>query len=329
MLVEGRRVLRNDVVGAVLEAQQVARRRLGQGGLRRPAEARLRPANRRLPVGDPGEVPDRVHRHLRIIGAGLHAEIAVTPFGLQGVAREWRQIRQGRRTQRPKPEPVDTILLEEPRAEADGHRQPARRQVERLPRVVGRRLRVAADRARGAHLEALRHARRRDRPVAQQPLETESGRVLDDVERGELDVILGRCRDAGLVRPEERIDGRARSAGPAGPRHDQLAGQPTHRQPGRAGRGSPQQLAPAQPGWPGRCGSGGRGVLRLGHGRIVIGDRVTHLGFDVMKRWRTETLRWRSPRAWRQRLPRAPKRTGSIAPGTAGSGARAATPSTR
>ena len=66
-----------DVVGAVLEAHQVARRGLAGAGGRRPAEAELRPLQHGGPAGRPDHVADGVEDDLRVVGAGLDAQVAV------------------------------------------------------------------------------------------------------------------------------------------------------------------------------------------------------------------------------------------------------------
>src|SRR4051812_7125108 len=65
-----------EVVRAVLHPEQVARGALAGGRRRRPAEAELRPADADQPLPDPGEVADGVHRDLRVVGAGLDAQVA-------------------------------------------------------------------------------------------------------------------------------------------------------------------------------------------------------------------------------------------------------------
>ena len=50
----------------------------GRGGL---AEAQLRPADRDRAEADPGQVADRVHGDLRIVRAGLHAQVAAAAAG--------------------------------------------------------------------------------------------------------------------------------------------------------------------------------------------------------------------------------------------------------
>ena len=78
------------VVRAVLHAKQVSRGGLGLARRRRTAEAELAPAHDREPARDPDEVPDRVERDLRVVGASLYAEVPVGPFFVQNVSRERR-----------------------------------------------------------------------------------------------------------------------------------------------------------------------------------------------------------------------------------------------
>ena len=89
---------------------------------------------------DPGQVADRVHRHLRIVGTGLDAEVAVGPGRIEVVGREVRQPSQRRRLPTGEPEPVLAAAAEQARAEAEGDRQAGRRQPDRLAGVVGRRV---------------------------------------------------------------------------------------------------------------------------------------------------------------------------------------------
>ena len=100
VLVERVGLLGLDVGGAVLEAEQVARRGLRGRGGRRAAEAELRPAHRDRAEADAGQVADRVHGDLRVVGAGLHAQVAAGPGRVELVAREVRQVaqRRGRRS---------------------------------------------------------------------------------------------------------------------------------------------------------------------------------------------------------------------------------------
>ena len=137
------RLLGLDVGGAVLEPEQVARRGLRGRRGRGPAEAELRPAHARGAEGDPGEVADRVHRDLRVVGAGLDAQVAVAARRVEVVAREVRQPdeaaaaagrrgRTGRRRRR--------RVREQRPPEPERDRQAGRRQAERLAGVVGRRV---------------------------------------------------------------------------------------------------------------------------------------------------------------------------------------------
>ena len=65
-----------EVAGTVLEPEQVSRRGLLTGGRRGAAEAQLRVAHRDGPEAHPGQVADRVHGDLRVVGARLHADVA-------------------------------------------------------------------------------------------------------------------------------------------------------------------------------------------------------------------------------------------------------------
>jgi hypothetical protein len=77
VLVHRRLVIAMDVVRAIEETQQVSRRCLRCDSARGTAEARLGPANRDDSAPDPGEVTNRVKRHLGIVGAGLDAQVAI------------------------------------------------------------------------------------------------------------------------------------------------------------------------------------------------------------------------------------------------------------
>src|SRR5690606_14640726 len=88
VLGHGIRLLGLDVGGAVFEAEQVARRGLARRGRRGATEAELRPAQIRAPEGDAAEVADGVHRHLRVVGTRLDAQVAAAVFRHERVARE-------------------------------------------------------------------------------------------------------------------------------------------------------------------------------------------------------------------------------------------------
>jgi hypothetical protein len=95
-----------EVGGAVLEAEQVARRGLVPRRRRRTPEAELRPAHADHAHADPGKVADGVHRDLRVVGARLHADVAARDGGVDGVAREGRQVRERARLPGREAEPV-------------------------------------------------------------------------------------------------------------------------------------------------------------------------------------------------------------------------------
>jgi len=128
-----------EVRRAVLEPEQVA-----WGGLRRrrrgrTAEAELRPAQRRRPERDAGQVADRVHGDLGIVGAGLHAQVAVGSLWRQGIAAEvWKFDERGRPTI-PQAEPGLALRVgEQRRAEPERDGQSRSRQAESLTGVVRR-----------------------------------------------------------------------------------------------------------------------------------------------------------------------------------------------
>ena len=150
--VQRRLVLGLEVVGAVLEAEEVARGRLGRAGGRRPAEAELRPAHAHHAGAEPDEVADGVHRDLRVVRAGLDAQVAAADRRVELVAGERRQSASGagRRAARPNrssPSAVGTASARTRRsasartpAARSPHRcRPAGRTARRPPRRPGRR----------------------------------------------------------------------------------------------------------------------------------------------------------------------------------------------
>ncbi len=185
-----------DVGGAVLEAEQVARGHLlGRGG-GGAAEPQLRPAHRHRAEPDPRQVADRVHGHLGVVGAGLDAQVPVAALRVEVVGREVRELAELGRLAFGEAEAVLAVLLEEGRAEPEGQGQAGGAQSEGLPGVgrrgVVRRDDGLADRAAGRHLAcclgpALQH---RDQLLAG---------VGGDVERGEVQPVLGGSGDPGLV----------------------------------------------------------------------------------------------------------------------------------
>ena len=64
---------------------------------------------------DPGQVADRVHGHLRVVGAGLDAEVAVGARRVEVVGREVRQRAQRRRLPVGEAEPVLAVVGAEQR----------------------------------------------------------------------------------------------------------------------------------------------------------------------------------------------------------------------
>ena len=170
------------------------------------AEAELRPAHRDRAEADPGQVADRVHGDLRVVRAGLDAEVAVRLLRVEHVGREVRQRAQRLRLPVGEAEAVLAVLVaEERRTEAEGDRQPAR-VAARSPR----RCRPAAgwSAPRSAPISPAdrpaRHPVGRLGPGRQQRDQL-GPRAGGDVERREVQPVLGRRGDAGLVLAAERV----------------------------------------------------------------------------------------------------------------------------
>lgn len=94
------------IARAVLEAEQITRCAACRVGAAGALEALLRPAQYGCAPGDAGQITDGMERHLQIIGAGLHTEIAAAPLRLQAVSRECREIGEGGWPFRSQPEPA-------------------------------------------------------------------------------------------------------------------------------------------------------------------------------------------------------------------------------
>ena len=92
----------------------------------------LRPANLGHAIGEPGQLPDRMKRHLRIVGAGLDRQIAAGRLRRQLVAVEPRQVDQRLWPRAGEAVTILAVLDEQPRAEAERDGQPGGRQTERL-----------------------------------------------------------------------------------------------------------------------------------------------------------------------------------------------------
>lgn len=195
--VEGGRVVGPDVARAVLEAHQIPGRHLFGSGGRGAAEAQLGPAQGGRAAGRPGEVADGMEDHLRIVRAGLDAQVAVGQFRPQdGVAGDGAERGQLGRSTVGQAEPV----VEQAGTETDGDGQRMGAEVHRLAGVERWLLRLGR---RVADLLALGHPGGHRRPAAQHAPE-----FLDigggDVERGEHQPFLLGCGDARLAGTVER-----------------------------------------------------------------------------------------------------------------------------
>ena len=198
-------VLELDVVGAVLEAHEVARRVLRAARRRRAAEAELRPAHHDAAAADAREVAHGVEGDLRVVGAGLDADVAAALRRVERVVAERRQLLQRRRALR-----REAVAAS---SNSDGPR----------PKVIVSRAvcsptasPVSCGGAFGSSLigpagSAGGHQRRRGRPGAQQVLDV-LARVGHDVEGREVQPVLRGRGDAGLARAVERdrVAGRRR-----------------------------------------------------------------------------------------------------------------------
>jgi len=135
-----------DVGRAVLEPEQVARRRLRRRRRAGATEAELRPAQRGEAEGDAGEVADGVDGDLRVVGAGLDAEVTAASMRVELVGREVRQLAQFLRLLLRQAETILAVArAEQGGAEAERDRQAGRAEPVGLTRVgrggvVGRHL---------------------------------------------------------------------------------------------------------------------------------------------------------------------------------------------
>ena len=180
------RVGRTQVVGAVLEPQQVAPRGRGRRHARGLGEALLRPPLADDARSQSGQHAHRVEGHLRVVGAGLHPQVAAADRRVELVGGEGRQVGQRRRTQSGQPEPA----VEQAGAKAEGHGQPGRSQAVGIAGVGRRGVQ------RAAHMPVrtpAAHHRGRLRPGPQQI--AQAGRRAGlDIEAREVQVGLhGRC----------------------------------------------------------------------------------------------------------------------------------------
>lgn len=242
----------------------------------RLAEAQLRPADGGAAHADPGQVADGVHRHLRVVRAGLDAQVAAAAGRVEVVAGEPGQVdeRVG-----PPVLQAEPALGEQRGAEADRQRQPGRLEAQRLARVVRRGLgqaavRPVADRVTG------RHPLGGPGPLLEQL--DEFGPVLRrHVERGEVQPVLDGGGDSGLVRTVERhrrATVRGRDPRVVGAdRGDGTAGR--HRTECESGAAPAEQCPPGggAAGAPRRRGPGIRHPRIRAVGAAVGGGRVLRL----------------------------------------------------
>ena len=168
-----------------------ARRRRGA------PEARAGPPHGDDAEADPDQVAHRVHGDLRVVGAGLDAEVAAAAAPGRGRRRGSAgrsRSAAGRRSARPNRS--SNSVGPKP----DGQGEVARREVERLAGVVRRRLRGPPPTAPpGRPRRRPSSARRRAvQPVSSR--RSSAAVVGDDVERDEVQPVLRRRDDAGLVR---------------------------------------------------------------------------------------------------------------------------------
>ena len=199
MGVDVRGVLGPQAVGAVLEAEEVARRDLGRGRGRGAAESELRPADRRPSERDPGQVADGVHSHLRVVRAGLHHEVTVTGRRVEVVARKVGQAGERVGLAGGQAEPVGAGgVPEQGGAEAEGDGEVRRVEPDGLTGVVRRSVIGPGQGPDRAGAVPRGHAGRSRRPVLQELDEVIAGGTGQHVESSEVQPVLGCGGDAGL-----------------------------------------------------------------------------------------------------------------------------------
>ena len=183
---------------AILEAHQVSRRFAERRTRQEPA---LRPAHLDDAITEPLQFSHRMKRDERVIGAGLHRQIAARARGHELIAVEFGQIDQRLGPLGGQPVAVRAVLDEKPGPEAERERQPSRRQAQRGGAVRRFHGQVLAERTR--RLPRC-HARRRVGPSAQHRRHLVAG-LRDEVECDEVAVHRLRRRDAGLMPAKERL----------------------------------------------------------------------------------------------------------------------------
>ena len=140
-----------------------------------------------------------MHRHLRVIGAGLDADIAIGNLGVQEVVYQFRHRLEilGHLVA-----DTETILavgvLEQRTTEAKGDGEPVDAVVRGFTGVSGGCVFVAFEGALGGNLQAHAHTRSRIGPVLQQLNQVIASLVVTNVEGREVHLVLLRGDDSGL-----------------------------------------------------------------------------------------------------------------------------------
>ena len=189
-----------DVVRAVLEALEVARRLLARGRRRGAAEAELRPAQRRPRRGRSGRGCAR--RGRRPAGRSAQAWTQRSPPERSGSSESPGSGPSGRSRDGPARPEAERAVREERRPEPERDRQPRRREPERLAGVGRRRELVPVDRAgrqpRGHRRRRAVHERSRSRSSDRlAPVRSNAPKTSRSCAGG---------RDPGLVLAVERDD---------------------------------------------------------------------------------------------------------------------------
>ena len=192
-----------------------------------------------------GQVAHRVHGHLRVVRAGLHAQVAAAAGRVERVPREPGQVGERVRPLRGEAE----AGVEQRRPDAEGDGEPGRAVPERLAGVGGRCERVRTGRAVAADLAADGQRLGRGRPPLEQG--DQGGPVArGHVVRREVQVALHGRGDARLVRPGEGDDVRARSRALGGGRAAQRRRRSADARAHRAGTEQAERPPAAEPGLP-------------------------------------------------------------------------------
>ena len=141
MLLQQVGVLNLQVIRAVLEAEEVTGRHLrgGRGG--GTPEAQLLPGHHGAAAGDANQVTNRVEGHLRVVSAGLDAQVAVAALRFQRVPGHVRDAHERLGQLAGETEAVLAVLVDkEATSQAEGNGQVRGGEVHGLAGVLGRRL---------------------------------------------------------------------------------------------------------------------------------------------------------------------------------------------